>query len=107
MIGVAGGCRDTITLTTIAVGLLGVNSLGENLKIQLYPNPTGTGSEGVLSIEGNSKSRNILVYNTLGSKVSSHHIEKGETQIVLEAPSPGIYFIEVEGAGIQIKWVVE
>ena len=82
-------------------------SLGENLKIQLYPNPTGTGSEGVLSIEGNSKSRNILVYNTLGSKVSSHRIEKGETRIVLEAPSPGIYFIEVEGAGKQIKWVVE
>ena len=107
MIGLAGGCRDTITLNTIIVGLLGVNSLGENLKIQLYPNPTGTGSEGVLSIEGNSKSRNILVYNSVGSKVSSHRIEKGETQIVLKASTSGVYFIEIEGAGSRIKWVVE
>ena len=107
MIGEVGGCRDTITLNTIIVGLLGVNSLGENLKIQLYPNPTGTGREVVLSIKGNSKFRRITVYNALGSIVSSHRIEKGETQIVLKAPSPGIYFIEVEGAGKQMKWVVE
>ena len=107
MIGEVDGCRDTITLNTIIVGLLGVNSLGENLKIQLYPNPTGTGREVVLSIKGNSKFRRITVYNALGSIVSSHRIEKGETQIVLKAPSPGIYFIEVEGAGKQMKWVVE
>ena len=107
LIGLAGGCRDTISLGVVSARLLGTNQLSENLTVNLYPNPTGTGSEGVLSIEGNSKSRNILVYNTLGSKVSSHRIEKGETQIVLKAPSPGIYFIEVEGAGKQIKWVVE
>ncbi len=107
MIGVVGGCRDTITLNTITVGLLGVKSLGENLTIQLYPNPTGMGSEVVLSIQGNSQSRNIVVYNALGSKVSSHRIEKGENQIALKASTSGIYFIEIEGAGNQIKWVVE
>jgi len=87
--------------------LLGVKSLGENLSVQLYPNPTGMGSEVVLSIEGNSKSRNIVVYNSVGSKASSHRIEKGQQQITLTAQSSGIYFIEVEGAGNQIKWVVE
>ncbi|GDX50596.1 hypothetical protein LBMAG26_14550 [Bacteroidota bacterium] len=107
MIGVVGGCRDTITLNTITVGLLGVKSLGENLTIQLYPNPTGAGNEVVLSIEGNNKSRNIVVYNSVGSKVSSHHIEKGENRIVLKASTSGIYLIEIEGAGNQIKWVVE
>ncbi len=107
MIGLMGGCRDTITLNTITVGLLGVKSLGENLTIQLYPNPTGTGNEVVLSIEGNSKSRNIVVYNSVGSKVSSHRIEKGENRIVLKASTSGIYLIEIEGAGNQIKWVVE
>ena len=107
MIGMVGGCRDTITLNTITVGLLGVKSLGENLTIQLYPNPTGAGNEVVLSIEGNSKSRNIVVYNSVGSKVSSHRIEKGENQIALKASTSGIYFIEIEGAGNQIKWVVE
>jgi hypothetical protein len=43
----------------------------------------------------------------VGSKVSSHHIEKGENRIVLKALTSGIYFIEIEGAGNQIKWVVE
>ena len=107
MIGVVGGCRDTITLNTITVGLLGVKSLGENLTIQLYPNPTGAGNEVVLSIEGNNKSRSIAVYNSVGVKVSSHRIEKGENQIVLKASTSGIYFIEIEGTGNQIKWVVE
>ena len=107
MIGVVGGCRDTIALNTITVGLLGVKTLGDNLSVRLYPNPTGTGSEVVLSIEGNSKSRNIVVYNSVGSKVSSHRIEKGENQIVLKALTSGIYFIEIEGTGNQIKWVVE
>jgi WD40 repeat protein len=107
MIGVVGSCRDTIALNTITVGLLGVKTLGDNLTVRLYPNPTGTGSEVVLSIEGNSKSRNIVVYNSVGSKVSSHSIEKGENQVVLKALTSGIYFIEIEGTGNQIKWVVE
>ena len=107
LIGVVGSCRDTIALNTITVGLLGVKSLGENLSVQLYPNPTGMGNEVVLSIEGNSKSRNIVVYNSVGSKVSSHRIEKEQQQITLTAPSSGIYFIEVEGAGKLLKWVVE
>jgi hypothetical protein len=107
MIGVVGGCRDTIALNTITVGLLGVKTLGDNLSVRLYPNPTGTGSEVVLSMEGNSKSRSITVYNSVGSKVSSHRIEKGENQIVLKALTSGIYFIEIEGTGNQIKWVVE
>jgi IgGFc binding protein/Secretion system C-terminal sorting domain len=107
LIGVVGSCRDTIALNTITVGLLGVKSLGGNLTIQLYPNPTGVGNEVVLSIEGNSKSRNIVVYNSVGSKVSLHRIETGENRIVLKASTSGIYFIEIEGAGNQIKWVVE
>jgi hypothetical protein len=107
LIGVVGGCRDTIALNTITVGLLGVRSLSDNLSVQLYPNPTGMGNDVVLSIKGNSKSRNIVVYNSVGSKVSSHRIEKGEQQITFTAPSSGIYFIEVEGTGNQIKWVVE
>jgi hypothetical protein len=107
LIGVAGGCRDTIALNTITVGFLGVKSLGENLKTQLYPNPSGAGNEVALSIEGKSKSRSITVYNSVGSKVSTHRIEKGENRIVLKASNSGIYFIEIEGAGNQIKWIVE
>jgi hypothetical protein len=61
----------------------------------------------VLSIQGNSQSRNIVVYNAVGSKVSSHRIEKGENQIALKASTSGIYLIEIEGSGNQIKWVVE
>jgi predicted aspartyl protease len=43
----------------------------------------------------------------VGSKVSSHRIEKGDNQIVLKASTSGIYFIEIEGNGNQIKWLVE
>jgi hypothetical protein len=75
--------------------------------VNLYPNPTGAGNEVVLSIEGNNKSRSITVYNAVGSKLSLYRIEKGQQQIKLAAASPGIYFIEVDGAGNQIKWVVE
>jgi hypothetical protein len=107
LIGVSGGCRDTISLGVVSTRLLSTNQLGENLTVNLYPNPTGAGNEVVLSIEGNSKSRRITVYNAVGSKVSTHRIEKGQQQIKLNAASPGIYFIEVDGAGNQIKWVVE
>ncbi|NBX87610.1 MAG: T9SS C-terminal target domain-containing protein, partial [Bacteroidetes bacterium] len=107
MIGVVGGCRDTIALNTITVGLLGVKSLTDDLMVQLYPNPTGMGKDVVLSIAGNSKSRNITIYNSVGSKVSSHRIEQGQQQIKLTAASPGIYFIEVEGVRNQVRWLVE
>jgi hypothetical protein len=107
MIGIVGGCRDTIALNTITVRLLGMKLLSDELSVQLYPNPTGAGNEVVLSIEGNNKSMCITVYNSVGSRVSSHRIEKGQQQIKLIAASPGIYFIELDGAGNQIKWVVE
>jgi hypothetical protein len=94
-------------LGAVSARLLSTNQLGENLTVNLYPNPTGAGNEVVLSIEGNSKSRRVTVYNAVGSKVSSYRIEKGQQQIKFTAASPGIYFIEVDGAGNQIKWVVE
>jgi nitrous oxidase accessory protein NosD len=94
-------------LGAVSARLLSTSQLGENLTVNLYPNPTGAGNEVVLSIEGNSKSRRVTVYNAVGSKVSSHRIEKGQQQIKFTAASPGIYFIEVDGAGNQIKWVVE
>jgi hypothetical protein len=103
----AGGCRDTINLGVVNARLLSTKQLGENLMVNLYPNPTGTGNVVALSIEGNSKSRSITVYNAVGSKVSTHRIEKEHQQITLNAAAPGIYFIEVEGTGNQIKWVVE
>jgi hypothetical protein len=107
MIGIVGGCRDTIALNTITVRLLGMKLLSDELSVQLYPNPTGAGNEVVLSIEGNNKSRSITVYNSVGSKMSSHRIEKGENRIVLKALTSGIYFIEIEGSGNQIKWLIE
>ena len=107
LIGLAGGCRDTISLAVVNARLLSTNQFGENLTMNLYPNPSAAGNEVVLSIGGNSKSRSITVYNAVGSKVSTHRIEKEQTQITLFAASPGIYFIDVEGAGNQIKWVVE
>jgi hypothetical protein len=107
LIGVSGGCRDTISLGAVSARLLSTSQLGENLTVNLYPNPTGAGNEVVLSIEGNSKSRRITVYNAVGSKISSHRIEKGQQQIKLTAASPGIYLIEIEGTGNLIKWVVE
>jgi hypothetical protein len=81
MIGKVGGCHDTITLNTITVGLLGVNSRGENLKIQLYPNPTGAGREVVLSIKGNSKSRNIII--TTPREARYHRIASTKEKIGL------------------------
>jgi hypothetical protein len=107
LIGVSGGCRDTISLGVVSARLLSTNQLGENLTVNLYPNPTGAGNEVMLNIEGNNKSRRIMVYNAVGSKLSSHRIEKGQQQIKLTAASPGIYLIEIEGAGNLIKWVVE
>jgi len=107
LIGMAGGCRDTISLGVVSARLLSTNQFGENLTVNLYPNPSRAGNEVVLSIEGNFKSRSITVYNAVGGKVSSHRIEKGQQQITLNAAAPGIYFIEIEGSGNQIKWVVK
>jgi hypothetical protein len=107
LIGVAGGCRDTISLGAVSARLLSTNQLGQNLTVNLYPNPTGTGSEVILKIANNKQTRNVTIYNAVGSKLSSHRIEKGENKIVLKAPTSGIYLIEIEGTGNLIKWVVE
>jgi hypothetical protein len=107
MIGVVGGCRDTISLGVVSARLLGTNQLGENLTVNFYPNPSGAGNEVVLMIANNMQARNVTVYNAVGSRVSSHRIEKGENRIVLKASNSGIYFIEIESAGNQIKLVVE
>ena len=84
----------------------GIQAFGQ-ADLRIYPNPSGAGSDVVLSIQGNGISRNIVVYNSVGSKVSSYRIENGQQQITLVAPSAGIYFIEVEGAGKLLKWMVE
>jgi hypothetical protein len=107
LIGVSGGCRDTISLGAVSARLLSTNQLSENLTVNLYPNPSGAGNEVILKIANNKQSRNVNVYNAAGSKVSSHRIEKGENKIVLKAPTSGIYLIEIEGTVNQIKWVVE
>jgi hypothetical protein len=107
MIGVVGGCADTISLGVVSARLLGTNKMGEKLTVNLYPNPSGAGNEVILKIANNKQARNINVYNAVGSRVSSHRIEKGENQMTLKASTSGIYFIEIEGAGNQIKWVVE
>jgi hypothetical protein len=107
LIGMAGGCRDTTNLGVVNARLLSTKQMGENLTVNLYPNPSGAGNEVVLKIANNKQSRNVNVYNAVGSKVSSHRIEKGQQQITLNAAAPGIYFIEVEGTGNQIKWIVE
>ena len=107
MIGVVGGCADTISLGVVSASLLSTKQLGENLTVNLYPNPSGAGNEVILKIANNKQARNVTVYNAVGRKVSSHRIEKGENRIVLKASTSGIYFIEIEGAGNQIKWVVE
>ena len=91
----------------VSARLLSTNKMGEKLTVNLYPNPSGAGNEVMLMIANNKQSRNINVYNALGSRVSSHRIEKGENQIVLKASTSGIYVIEIEGSGNQIKWVVE
>jgi hypothetical protein len=107
MIGMVGGCRDTISLGVVNARLLSTNQFGENLTVNLYPNPSGAGNEVILMIANNMQARNVTVYNAMGSRVSSHRTEKGENQIALKASTPGIYLIEIEGAGNQIKWVVE
>ena len=107
LVGLAGGCRDTIHLGVVNARLLSTKQLGENLNVNLYPNPSGAGNEVVLSIEGNRKTRSITVYNSVGSRVSSYHIEKGENKITLKTSIPGIYFIEVEGTEKLLKWLVE
>jgi nitrous oxidase accessory protein NosD len=75
--------------------------------VNLYPNPTGAGNEVILKIANNKQTRNVTIYNSVGSKISSHRIEKGQQQIKLTAASPGIYFIEVEGVRNQVRWLVE
>ena len=84
----------------------GIQAFGQ-AAMRIYPNPSGVGSDVVLSIQGNGISRNIVVYNAVGSKVSTYRIENGQQQITLVAPSAGIYFIEVEGVGKLLKWMVE
>jgi len=79
----------------------------EQAAMRLYPNPSGVGSDVILSIQGNGTSRSIVVYNSVGSKVSTYRIENGQQQISLVAPSSGIYFIAVEGSEKLLKWLVE
>jgi hypothetical protein len=106
LIGMAGGCRDTISLAVVSARLLSTKQLGENLTVNLYPNPSGAGNEVILMIANKIQARNVTVYNAVGSRVSTHCIEKEQEQITLITPTSGMYFIQIEGSKNKVKWLV-
>jgi hypothetical protein len=106
MIGMVGGCTDTISLAVVNARLLSTKQLGENLTVNLYPNPSGAGNEVILMIANKIQARNVTVYNAVGSRVSTHCIEKEQEQITLITPTSGMYFIQIEGSKNKVKWLV-
>jgi hypothetical protein len=85
---------------------VGKNELMHTLRVKLYPNPSELGKEVVLNVAANNQVRDIVVYNALGTKVSSYRIEKEQEQITLITPTSGMYFIQIEGSNNKVKWLV-
>ena len=85
---------------------VGKNELMHTLRVKLYPNPSELGKEVVLNVAANNQVRDIVVYNALGTKVSSYRIEKEQEQITLITPTSGMYFIQIEGSDNKVKWLV-
>jgi hypothetical protein len=85
---------------------VGKNELMHTLRVKLYPNPSELGKEVVLNVAANNQVRDIIVYNALGTKVSSYRIEKEQEQITLITPTSGMYFIQIEGSNNKVKRLV-
>ena len=86
-----GDCEEVTY--TINYNISGIDNL--DLDISIYPNP----SMGILTIEGGSNIRNIIILNTLGNQllsVENNGNDYNKTDIDLTTFAKGIYFIQVE-----------
>ncbi|MGY6649259.1 T9SS type A sorting domain-containing protein [Wenyingzhuangia sp. IMCC45574] len=66
-------------------------SKDDTLKFNISPNPT----TNFVNIKGDSFINEIIVYNTLGSKVLTKAVKANNTQLSLENLSKGVYYAKV------------
>ena len=86
-----GDCEEVSY--AINYNISGIDNLDNNISI--YPNPT----KGILTIEGGSNIRNIIILNTLGNQllsVENNSNDYSKSEIDLTTFAKGIYFIQVE-----------
>lgn len=84
---------DNVNLTGM---LMGIGSVTNESKVQLYPNP----SRGVFTVNtGKLAVEKIEIYNTLGSRVYEARSVGGSTTLDLSAQPDGVYLVHIISKG--------
>jgi len=97
------GCTNTDLITVNASDCAGIESIGSDVNVQIYPNP----STGVFYVRS-ARPAELLILNALGQAVFVHHLETGENTIQSNLPG-GFYYFVVSGGNLnkQGKLVIE
>lgn len=99
--GAASGCSGTKTISVAVSPCTGINNLGFNGFVNVYPNPTS----GTITIDfGNLFSGKILVFNAIGQGVFSKTVHETENLSVDLTPcAKGIYMVQLKSDNGQEK----
>lgn len=88
---------------TIIPVISGITTAGNNLSIQLYPNPMNTELTIVISGLGNSASTELKLVDFLGREVRSQKLKNGSQKFYRENLPNGIYFMEIIDGGKSLQ----
>jgi hypothetical protein len=100
----ARNCRKNFTQTLVVIGGTGINEVGKNQLVKLYPNPTNS----IITVEWNKQlaHSHYILYNTIGQIVINGYLNQNITQIDLSELPVGVYNFQVVGTEINKKIVV-
>lgn len=86
------GCTNSVTIVMRVTNCTGVEEMGQNANIALYPNPAVSGKTEIHGLEGRNT---IVVYNMLGQQVSKFETATEVATIDLTSQPSGNYLVKI------------
>ncbi|MDP2422935.1 MAG: T9SS type A sorting domain-containing protein [Bacteroidales bacterium] len=83
--------NPTVPVTVMLSVMVGVNELGENNAVMIYPNP----AKDYMHIQANHNLYDIRLFNLLGQQVVSYRLSDQSSTINISSLVPGMYLLQI------------
>jgi hypothetical protein len=86
--------KNIVLLLTLLFSCFNLFSQSKPSEFLIYPNPNQGRFE--ISLDANSKTKELFIYNVLGSRVFCGNLHEGKIKCDLSNLEPGLYLIKLE-----------
>jgi hypothetical protein len=109
LIGETINCRDTLNLGVLRISDFPLSSAKNTVEstLRLYPNPVQALQTVLLHVHGVYEPIKFYVYNAQGAKIAVYAVQQPDQPLQIQAPGPGVYYIQTDQILTPLKWVVE